>query len=185
MILPNRHADVSDTDVPSHFNCLRKPRRASRSNGALVIDDLPSRAGLVRRGSVIQAWIPPSHEVCQILMCSTRNARPMCCKLATRAVTPHQREAQYDYPAVSFFLRSLLILATAILEANGGCRSVRTRYVLTWKAWPSPLQGWTRKAACQGGSSLYNREVALLVTWILPDLSQSATTGAVHSSSHD
>ena len=47
-------------------------------------------------------------------------------QLATRAVTPHQREVQYDYPAVSFFLRSLLILATAILEANGGCRSVRT-----------------------------------------------------------
>jgi len=64
-------------------------------------------------------------------------------QLATRAVTPHQREVQYDYPVVSFFLRSLLILATAILEANGGCRSVRTRCVLTWKAWPSPLQGWT------------------------------------------
>ena len=40
-------------------------------------------------------------------------------QLATRAVTPHQREVQYDYPVVSFFLRSLLILATAILETNG------------------------------------------------------------------
>jgi hypothetical protein len=37
-------------------------------------------------------------------------------QLATRAVTPHQREVQYDYPAVSFSLSSLLILATAILE---------------------------------------------------------------------
>jgi len=37
-------------------------------------------------------------------------------QFATRAVTPHQREVQYDYPAVSFSLPSLLILATAILE---------------------------------------------------------------------
>ena len=43
-------------------------------------------------------------------------------QLATRAVTPHQREVQYDYPAVSFSLSSLLILATAILEANGAAR---------------------------------------------------------------
>ena len=78
-------------------------------------------------------------------------------QVATRAVTPHQREVQYDYPAVSFFLRSLLILATAILEANGGCRSVRTRCVLTRKAWPSRLQGWTRKSACQGPSPSHAR----------------------------
>jgi hypothetical protein len=43
-------------------------------------------------------------------------------QLATRAVTPHQREVQYDYPAVSFSLSSLLILATAILETNGAPR---------------------------------------------------------------
>ena len=98
-----------------------KPRRAARSNGALVIDDPPSGAGLLKRGSVIQVWIPPSHEVCQILMCSTRT-RGQCAQLATRAVTPHQREVQYDYPAVSFSLPSLLILATAILETNGAAR---------------------------------------------------------------
>ena len=43
-------------------------------------------------------------------------------QFATRAVTPHQREVQYDYPAVSFSLPSLLILATAILETNGAAR---------------------------------------------------------------
>ena len=43
-------------------------------------------------------------------------------QFATRAVTPHQREVQYDYPAVSFSLPSLLILATAILETNDAAR---------------------------------------------------------------
>ena len=162
-----------------------KPRRASRSNGALVIDDLPSGAGLVRRGSVTQAWIRPSHEVCQIfyVLDSARVANVL--QLATRAVTPHQREVQYDYPVVSFFLRSLLILATAILEANGERLPVRQdpMRVDLEEHGHHLYKGRTRKAACQGGSSLYNREVALLVTWILPDLSQSATTGAGDPSS--
>ncbi len=43
-------------------------------------------------------------------------------QLPTRAATPHQREVQYDYPAVSFYLPSLLILATAVLETNGAPR---------------------------------------------------------------
>jgi len=29
--------------------------------------------------------------------------------------------------------------------------------VLTWKRWPSPLQGWTRKSACQGPSPSHAR----------------------------
>ena len=45
-----------------------EPRGAFRSDGALVVDNLPSRTGLMRRGSVVRARIAPSHEEDQIVM---------------------------------------------------------------------------------------------------------------------
>ena len=64
-------------------------------------------------------------------------------QLATRAVTPRQREVQYDFPVASSCLPSLLILATAVLTTNGTARlqgpAIQSAQdsMPTWKRWLS------------------------------------------------
>jgi len=109
-----------------------EPRRTCSSDGALVIDDLPSRAGLIRRSSVTRARIPPSHVDCQIMMFATRSSGTGVLQLTTRAVTPLQREVRHDFPVASFSLPSLLILATTILKTIGAGRELALWVPISW-----------------------------------------------------
>ena len=121
--LPLVGASLSERSSPAGFSLRR---------GSHVIDNLTSRAGLIRRGSVIQARIPPSHEDCQILvMCSARNSAAKMLQLAIRARTPRQREARMDCQVASSYLHPLLILATAILAPSGAARTLASPIPLT------------------------------------------------------
>jgi hypothetical protein len=57
---------------------------------------------------------------------ATRSSAANDLQFTIRAVTPLQREVCYDFPVASFFLPSLLILATTILTTVGAARELAT-----------------------------------------------------------
>lgn len=100
-------------------------------DGALVIDDVPSIAGLMRRSSGIRARMPPSHEDCHFVMFAARRSMAKVLQRTTRAVTPLQREVRNDFQVASSLLPSLLILATTILTTIGAVRVLASALPLT------------------------------------------------------
>ena len=100
-----------------------EPRRTCPSIGALVIDDLPSKTGLILRSSRTRARIPPPREGSHIVMYAARCRMAKVLQHTTRAVTSLQREVRIDFQVASSFLPSLFILATTTL-ANFGATGV-------------------------------------------------------------
>jgi hypothetical protein len=116
--IEGRNAQYNDVhnDAPAPGSAPAKetsPVALHADRGSSVLGNLPSRAGLMRRGSGsatrILAASPPSHDGLDVCLCTAwvreRYARAA---RAIQAWTSHQREVRGDNRVASFSLHSLL-----------------------------------------------------------------------------
>ncbi len=108
---------------------LSKNRAPSRRwpSGALIFDELPSRAGLMWRGSGarVRSWThpPPPRVKHNIFRRWARWSVINLLQSANQGLTSVQREVPVDYPVASSFLHSLLNPAILSSKPRGCCRA--------------------------------------------------------------